>query len=69
MDTDTPTFSVLVADDDADCRRLACFVLRRRGYAVIEAADGDAAVTAIRAARPCLARWTGTWGTGQQAWT
>lgn len=46
---------IVVADDDADIRRLVTFVLRRRGYTVVEAADGDEALAAIRRERPDLA--------------
>jgi DNA-binding response OmpR family regulator len=46
---------IVVADDDADIRRLVTFVLRRRGYEVVEATDGDEALTAIRRERPDLA--------------
>lgn len=45
---------IVVADDDADIRRLVTFVLRRRGYTVVEAADGDEALAAIRRERPDL---------------
>lgn len=46
---------IVVADDDADIRRLVVFTLRRRGYAVSEAGDGDTALALIRAERPDLA--------------
>jgi CheY-like chemotaxis protein len=45
---------VVVAEDDADLRRLVAFTLRRRGHAVLEAADGAAALALIRRERPGL---------------
>jgi len=45
---------VLVADDDADTRLLFRTVLERRGYTVIEAADGEETVEATQSARPDL---------------
>jgi DNA-binding NtrC family response regulator len=42
---------ILVADDEDGIRRLAAAVLAQHGYAVLPAADGDAAVRAY-AARP-----------------
>jgi DNA-binding response OmpR family regulator len=38
---------VLVADDDADIRRLVAFTLKRRGFEVLEASDGDAALALV----------------------
>lgn len=49
----TPT--VVVADDEADIRRLIVFTLRRRGYTVLEAAAGDLALALIRREMPDLA--------------
>ncbi|SRR5712692_378852 len=46
---------VLVADDEADIRRLVAFTLRRRGYEVIEASTGDHALELIRGQRPDVA--------------
>ena len=46
---------VLLAEDDADLRRLLAYVLRRAGYAVLEAADGPGALALARAARPDVA--------------
>jgi DNA-binding response OmpR family regulator len=46
---------VLVADDDADTRRLVAGHLRRAGYDVLEAADGAEAVILARQQRPGLA--------------
>jgi CheY-like chemotaxis protein len=42
--------TVLVVEDDADVRAFVTGVLRRLGYAVIEAADGPSAVRAAEAA-------------------
>jgi DNA-binding response OmpR family regulator len=38
---------IVVADDDPDIRRLIVFTLKRRGYAVREATDGDAALALV----------------------
>ena len=46
------TARIVVADDEADIRRLTTFTLRRRGYTVLEAVDGDTALDLIRAERP-----------------
>lgn len=46
---------IVVADDEADIRRLIVFTLKRRGYAVLEASAGDDALVMIRAERPDLA--------------
>jgi len=42
--TETSGTRILVADDDADLRRLLARELRRAGYQVIEAADVDAVI-------------------------
>jgi CheY-like chemotaxis protein len=39
---------IVVADDEADIRRLIVFTLRRRGYTVLEAVAGDVALELIR---------------------
>ena len=49
------TALIVVADDEADIRRLITFALRRRGYTVMEAGTGDGALALIRAERPQLA--------------
>lgn len=54
MSTSTPV-RVVVAEDDPDIRRLTTFTLRRRGYEVLEACDGDAALALIRAELPDVA--------------
>jgi DNA-binding response OmpR family regulator len=46
---------IVVADDEADIRRLTVFTLRRRGFVVLEAAAGDTALAMIQAERPDLA--------------
>ena len=46
---------VLLAEDDADLRRMLAYVLRRAGYAVLEAADGPGALALARAAQPTVA--------------
>jgi CheY-like chemotaxis protein len=45
---------ILVADDDADVRRLLARHLREAGYDVVEAADGAEAVALARQAPPGL---------------
>lgn len=45
---------VLVVDDNDLNRTLACSLLERHGYRVLEADSGDAGVTAARQARPAL---------------
>jgi CheY-like chemotaxis protein len=49
------TARIVVADDEADIRRLVAFTLRRRGYVVIEASAGDEVLLLIREERPDLA--------------
>jgi DNA-binding response OmpR family regulator len=51
--TDAPL--VLCADDDEDILSLVALRLRRAGFEVETAADGDEAVTIARARRPVLA--------------
>jgi DNA-binding NarL/FixJ family response regulator len=46
---------ILIVDDDAAFRELVRSLLARIGYAIVEAADGDAAVEAALADRPSLA--------------
>ena len=45
---------ILIADDEADIRRLIAVTLRRRGYTVLEAGAGDAALELVREMRPDL---------------
>ena len=47
--------TVLIADDDACIRRLLHATLRGGGHDVLEAADGEAALAAVRAHRPAVA--------------
>ena len=49
------TARIVVADDEADIRRLIVFTLRRRGYTVLETAAGDSALYLIREELPDLA--------------
>jgi DNA-binding response OmpR family regulator len=51
--TDAPL--VLCADDDEDILSLVALRLRRAGFEVATAADGEEAVTIARARRPVLA--------------
>lgn len=46
---------IVVADDEADIRRLIVFTLKKRGYQVLEAGAGDAALALIRQELPDLA--------------
>ena len=46
--------TVLVADDDSHIRDVISFALRREGFAVVEAADGNAALTAFERDAPDL---------------
>lgn len=46
---------IVIADDDADIRRLIAFMLRNRGYSVTEASTGDEALALIRSEMPDLA--------------
>ncbi len=49
------TVRILVADDDPFVRRLIIFTLKKRGYTILEATDGDAALARIRQEKPDLA--------------
>ena len=46
------TNHVLVVDDESDVRDLLSKFLTRRGYEVLTAGDGEAAIEAIRESRP-----------------
>ncbi len=46
--------TVLVADDNGDTRRVVRWMLEQKGYAVIEAEDGEQAVAAAVSCRPDL---------------
>ncbi len=50
----SPQATILVADDDADLRDILRSVLEPAGFAVTEAADGRAALEAVRVAAPDL---------------
>jgi CheY-like chemotaxis protein len=54
MADNTEARTVLVADDNDDIRRVVRWMLEQRGYAVIEAADGEQAVAAAVRERPDL---------------
>ncbi|NOZ19493.1 MAG: response regulator [Planctomycetes bacterium] len=47
--------SILVADDEPFIVRLLTFVLRKRGFSVAEARDGEEALDLVRAKRPKIA--------------
>ena len=46
--------TILVADDNGDTRRVVRWMLEQKGYAVIEAADGQQAVAIAVSQRPDL---------------
>jgi CheY-like chemotaxis protein len=54
MPVRTEVLTVLVADDNGDTRRVVRWMLEQKGYAVIEAADGQQAVAAAVSHRPDL---------------
>ena len=45
---------IVVADDEADIRRLVAFTLTRRGHAVLQAGAGDEALALVRREDPDL---------------
>ena len=49
--------TILVVDDEEMVRKVACMILRRRGYEVVEAVDGKDALRVLAASRllPSLA--------------
>src|SRR5438128_1305372 len=54
-DTQEMAQPVLIVDDDADVRDAMEFLLRSEGYRTVTAADGDDALTKLRAGlEPCL---------------
>jgi DNA-binding response OmpR family regulator len=52
-DTDTTT-TVLIADDDLEILNLTRALMKRRGFRVLEASDGDEAMRKILEGRPQL---------------
>lgn len=46
--------SILLVEDNLTTRKLVCFALEQRGYVVIEAADGKAALEAVEKCDPDL---------------
>ncbi|MBP7701972.1 MAG: response regulator transcription factor [Phenylobacterium sp.] len=50
----TPMAKILIADDDPHIRQLLAFALEKAGFEVIEAEDGEAALTQAQAAAPDL---------------
>ncbi len=52
MKEDFAKLNVLLVDDEDDFRRATIQVLERRGFKVMEAANGSAALTAVRRERP-----------------
>jgi CheY-like chemotaxis protein len=46
---------IVVADDDPFIRRLVVFTLKKRGYEILEASNGAAALDLVRQAKPDLA--------------
>ena len=54
MDNEGTGRMILVVDDKEENRRLLKKILVRRGYAVTEAATGEAAVELARSGRPDL---------------
>lgn len=45
---------ILVADDSAHARGIVAFLLRSRGYEVVESQDGEQALAQVRSERPDL---------------
>jgi CheY-like chemotaxis protein len=53
--TPQPPHPILIVDDDADVRDAMEYLLRSEGYSTVTAADGDDALTKLRAGlEPCL---------------
>ncbi len=53
--SDPASPTILVADDEDDVRELVSYRLRRSGYGVVEAVDGEQALELARDRRPDLA--------------
>jgi CheY-like chemotaxis protein len=49
-----PHYDILVVDDDVDIRDTLHSILEEEGYSVECAANGNEALSSLRAARPCL---------------
>ena len=49
------TQTILIADDDTDIRELVAYRMKRSGYVVLEAADGQEALRLATDGRPDLA--------------
>jgi DNA-binding NarL/FixJ family response regulator len=47
--------TILIADDDTECRSLAACVIQKAGYRVVESDSGDGAIDLVRLALPRLA--------------
>ena len=45
---------ILVVDDDENCRKLICDVLRASGYDMLEASTGEEGILLARSAAPAL---------------
>jgi DNA-binding response OmpR family regulator len=54
MTIDSSPARIVVADDEADIRRLIVFTLKRRGHQVFEASSGDEALALIKEVLPDL---------------
>jgi two-component system phosphate regulon response regulator PhoB len=54
MENPSPAQTILVVDDDADCRSVVNTVLASSGYKVIEASDGYEALKTLKTMSPDL---------------
>lgn len=54
MESPAPAQTILVVDDDADCRSVVNTVLANSGYKVIEACDGYEALKTLETMHPDL---------------
>lgn len=53
--SEAETLTVLIADDDADIRELVAYRMKRSGYTVLEAANGEEALQLATENEPDLA--------------